>query len=240
MYRTLVSEHALALAGTAMAVALSDTFGAASATDLLEAGAPPRRNTFGTAFVLESKDPSKLLGSAETKTRSQAAATRASYSSSANKWSESVFSSEVSLPATLFLCFSRSLVRSFSCLPSARDLSPSSAIARCVCVCVCVCVHIHIHARIHKHIHTYTYWYISSRSRGLSGTFSLVCVCVFPHTHTHTHTHTWEVRLDGARYAKPLLESVLRLCLLPHPHSLLPTLSFLHLTPILSVYYTLY
>ena len=120
MYPTLVSEHALALAGTAMALALSDTFRAASATDLLEAGAPPRRNTFGTAFVLESKDPSKLLGSAETKTRSQAAATRASYSSSANKWSESVFSSEVSLPATLSLSLYLSIY-----LSRARALSLS-------------------------------------------------------------------------------------------------------------------
>jgi hypothetical protein len=223
-----------------MAVALSDTFGAASATDLLEAGAPPRRNTFGTAFVLESKDPSKLLGSAETKTRSQAAATRASYSSSANKWSESVFSSEVSLPATLFLCFSRSLVRSFSCLPSARDLSPSSAIARCVCVCVCVCTYTYTCTYSYAYTYIYILVYLLPFAWVVWDIFPCVCLCFSTHTHTHTHTHTWEVRLDGARHAKPLLESVLRLCLLPHPHSLLPTLSFLHLTPILSVYYTLY
>ena len=116
MYPTLVTEHVLALAGTATVPALS----AASATDLLEAGAPLTRNTFGTAFMFESKDPSKLSGSAETKPRSEAAATRASYSSSANKWSESVFSSEVSLPATLSLSLYLSIY-----LSRARALSLS-------------------------------------------------------------------------------------------------------------------
>jgi len=70
--------------------------------------------------MFESKDPSKLSGSAETKPRSEAAATRASYSSSANKWSESVFSSEVSLPATLSLSLYLSIY-----LSRARALSLS-------------------------------------------------------------------------------------------------------------------
>ena len=74
--------------------------------------------------------------------------------------------------------------------------------ALCVCVCVCLCAYIYIY--IHKYICIYIHIHIRispSVSRGLSGAFSLVCVCacvcvcvcVFP----------------------TLLDSVLRLCLLP-------------------------
>jgi hypothetical protein len=81
--------------------------------------------------MFESKDPSKLSGSAETKPRSEAAATRASYSSSANKWSESVFSSEVSLPATLSLSLYLSIYLAralFRCLSPARSLSRATSL----------------------------------------------------------------------------------------------------------------